>query len=115
MDKWKDIELEKMKAGGNSKFREFLESQDDYDPCWSMQEKYNSKAAALFRDQVSSVVCVQVESRLVLALQDQCLSGMKVVAGILIVFLPLLGCYSSWGQGVVPWNFSCQELDTTSA
>uniref|UniRef100_A0A8B9SWP9 ADP-ribosylation factor GTPase-activating protein 1 n=1 Tax=Anas platyrhynchos TaxID=8839 RepID=A0A8B9SWP9_ANAPL len=54
MDKWKDIELEKMKAGGNSKFREFLESQDDYDPCWTMQEKYNSKAAALFRDQVSS-------------------------------------------------------------
>uniref|UniRef100_A0A8C9F780 Arf-GAP domain-containing protein n=1 Tax=Pavo cristatus TaxID=9049 RepID=A0A8C9F780_PAVCR len=77
MDKWKDIELEKMKAGGNSKFREFLESQDDYDPCWSMQEKYNSKAAALFRDQVSSVVCVQVESQLVLALQDQCLSRMK--------------------------------------
>lgn len=58
MDKWKDIELEKMKAGGNRKFREFLESQDDYDPCWSMQEKYNSKAAALFRDQVSSIVCV---------------------------------------------------------
>jgi len=55
MDKWKDIELEKMKAGGNSKFREFLESQDDYDPCWSMQEKYNSKAAALFRDRVRSV------------------------------------------------------------
>ncbi|XP_010395161.1 ADP-ribosylation factor GTPase-activating protein 1 isoform X4 [Corvus cornix cornix] len=55
MDKWKDIELEKMKAGGNSKFREFLESQDDYDPCWTMQEKYNSKAAALFRDQVATV------------------------------------------------------------
>ncbi|KAL9835066.1 ADP-ribosylation factor GTPase-activating protein 1 isoform 3-T4 [Geothlypis trichas] len=55
MDKWKDIELEKMKAGGNSKFRQFLESQDDYDPCWTMQEKYNSKAAALFRDQVATV------------------------------------------------------------
>lgn len=52
MDKWKDIELEKMKAGGNHKFRDFLESQEDYDPCWSMQEKYNSKAAALFRDKV---------------------------------------------------------------
>lgn len=58
MDKWKDIELEKMKAGGNSKFRQFLESQDDYDPCWTMQEKYNSKAAALFRDQVGSVLGV---------------------------------------------------------
>ncbi|EAW75296.1 ADP-ribosylation factor GTPase-activating protein 1 isoform c [Homo sapiens] len=52
MDKWKDIELEKMKAGGNAKFREFLESQEDYDPCWSLQEKYNSRAAALFRDKV---------------------------------------------------------------
>lgn len=25
MDKWKDIEFEKMKVGGNVKFREFLE------------------------------------------------------------------------------------------
>ncbi|XP_043352126.1 ADP-ribosylation factor GTPase-activating protein 1 isoform X5 [Dermochelys coriacea] len=55
MDKWKDIELEKMKAGGNGKFREFLESQEDYDLCWSMQEKYNSKAAALFRDKVATL------------------------------------------------------------
>ncbi|XP_060032310.1 ADP-ribosylation factor GTPase-activating protein 1 isoform X6 [Erinaceus europaeus] len=55
MDKWKDIELEKMKAGGNGKFREFLESQEDYDPCWSLQDKYNSKAAALFRDQVATL------------------------------------------------------------
>lgn len=54
MDKWKDVELEKMKAGGNAKFREFLESQEDYDPCWSMQDKYNSKAAALFRDRVGT-------------------------------------------------------------
>ncbi|XP_042835882.1 ADP-ribosylation factor GTPase-activating protein 1 isoform X4 [Panthera tigris] len=55
MDKWKDAELEKMRAGGNAKFREFLESQDDYDPCWSLQEKYNSKAAALFRDKVAAL------------------------------------------------------------
>lgn len=54
MDKWKDIELEKMKAGGNGKFRMFLELQDDYDPSWSLQEKYNSKAAAFFRDKVST-------------------------------------------------------------
>ncbi|XP_057558850.1 ADP-ribosylation factor GTPase-activating protein 1 isoform X2 [Hippopotamus amphibius kiboko] len=55
MDKWKDVELEKMKAGGNAKFREFLESQEDYDPCWSLQEKYSSKAAALFRDKVATL------------------------------------------------------------
>ncbi|KAB1262140.1 ADP-ribosylation factor GTPase-activating protein 1 [Camelus dromedarius] len=55
MDKWKDVELEKMKAGGNAKFREFLESQEDYDPRWSLQEKYSSKAAALFRDKVATL------------------------------------------------------------
>ncbi|KAM3922360.1 ADP-ribosylation factor GTPase-activating protein 1 isoform 5-T5 [Leptodactylus fuscus] len=55
MDKWKDVELEKMKVGGNGKYRQFLESQDDYDPCWSLQEKYNSKAAALYRDKIATL------------------------------------------------------------
>ncbi|XP_041080533.1 ADP-ribosylation factor GTPase-activating protein 1 isoform X7 [Polyodon spathula] len=55
MDKWKDLELEKMRAGGNGKFRMFLESRDDYNPCWTMQEKYNSKPAALFRDMVATL------------------------------------------------------------
>ncbi|XP_016335607.1 ADP-ribosylation factor GTPase-activating protein 1 isoform X3 [Sinocyclocheilus anshuiensis] len=55
MDKWKDLELEKMKVGGNRKFRMFLELQDDYDLNWSLQEKYNSKAAALFRDKVATL------------------------------------------------------------
>ncbi|XP_053309316.1 ADP-ribosylation factor GTPase-activating protein 1 isoform X2 [Spea bombifrons] len=55
MDKWKDVELEKMKVGGNGKFRQFLESQDDYDPCWTLQEKYNSRAAALYRDRVATL------------------------------------------------------------
>ncbi|XP_019911290.1 ADP-ribosylation factor GTPase-activating protein 1 isoform X3 [Esox lucius] len=55
MDKWKDIELEKMKAGGNGKFRMFLEQQEDYDATWTMQEKYNSRAAALFRDMVATI------------------------------------------------------------
>ncbi|XP_062254769.1 ADP-ribosylation factor GTPase-activating protein 1 isoform X1 [Platichthys flesus] len=55
MDKWKDIELEKMKEGGNGKYRLFLESQDDYNPNWNLQEKYNSRAAALFRDKVATL------------------------------------------------------------
>ncbi|XP_075427599.1 ADP-ribosylation factor GTPase-activating protein 1 isoform X10 [Ascaphus truei] len=55
MDKWKDVELEKMKVGGNGKFRQFLESQEDTDPSWSMQEKYNSKAAALYRDKIATL------------------------------------------------------------
>ncbi len=54
MDKWKDIELEKMKIGGNKTFKQFLESQPDYSPTMSFQEKYNSRAAALFRDKVAT-------------------------------------------------------------
>ncbi|XP_058229409.1 ADP-ribosylation factor GTPase-activating protein 1 isoform X14 [Hemibagrus wyckioides] len=54
MDKWKDVELEKMKAGGNERFRLFLELQDDYNPNWTLQDKYNSRAAALFRDKVAT-------------------------------------------------------------
>lgn len=52
MDKWKDLELEKMKVGGNKKAREFLESQSDWDSTQSFQERYNSRAAALLRDKV---------------------------------------------------------------
>lgn len=53
MDKWKDLELEKMKVGGNRKAKEFLESQSDWDETQSFQERYNSKAAALLRDKAS--------------------------------------------------------------
>ncbi|VDI32172.1 ADP-ribosylation factor GTPase-activating protein 1 [Mytilus galloprovincialis] len=54
MDKWKDIELEKMKAGGNRNAKNFFKSQSDYDPGMTLQEKYNSKAAALYRDKILS-------------------------------------------------------------
>ena len=54
MDKWKDIELEKMKAGGNKPALEFFQSHNDYDENWSMKEKYNSKTAALLRDKVTT-------------------------------------------------------------
>ena len=52
MDKWKDVELDKMKVGGNRKARLFFESQPDYDDNMTMSQKYNSKAAALYRDKV---------------------------------------------------------------
>ena len=52
MDKWKDLELEKMKVGGNYNARCFFESQEDYDDSMTLSEKYNSKAAALYRDKV---------------------------------------------------------------
>ena len=42
MDKWKDVELEKMKAGGNKKFKDFLQFYpDDWDDHMTIQQKYN--------------------------------------------------------------------------
>lgn len=52
MDKWKDIELEKMKASSNREAQKFLQSQPDYEPGMSFHKKWNSKAAALLRDKV---------------------------------------------------------------
>lgn len=52
MDKWKDIELDKMKVGGNRNARVFFEAQPDYDDSMTIQQKYNTKAAALYRDKV---------------------------------------------------------------
>lgn len=55
MDKWKDIELEKMKVGGNQRAREFFDAQPDYDDGMSIPQKYNTKAAALYRDKISTL------------------------------------------------------------
>lgn len=55
MDKWKDLELEKMKVGGNQRAREFFEDQADYDDSMSIQQKYNTRAAALYRDKISTL------------------------------------------------------------
>nr|CAB3222740.1 ADP-ribosylation factor GTPase-activating protein 1 [Phallusia mammillata] len=54
MDKWKDLELEKMKAGGNDPARNFFKSHDDFDDNWTIHEKYGSKTAALLRDKIST-------------------------------------------------------------
>ncbi len=59
MDRWKDSEVEKMKVGGNTRAKDFFESQSDIYPGISFSEKYNSRAAALYRDKVC--VCVQGE------------------------------------------------------
>lgn len=55
MDKWKDVELEKMKVGGNKNAREFFEKQPDWDESMSISQRYNTKAAALYRDKVRDV------------------------------------------------------------
>lgn len=55
MDKWKDIELEKMKVGGNRKAREFFEDQDDWNESLPISQKYNTMAAALYRDKINTL------------------------------------------------------------
>lgn len=54
MDKWKDEELERMKVGGNAPLRIWFQSQPDIKSGMSMQEKYNSRAAALYRDKIAT-------------------------------------------------------------
>lgn len=58
MDKWKDLELEKMRVGGNKNAREFFELQPDWDNSMSIIQKYNTKAAALYRDKVNILLLV---------------------------------------------------------
>jgi hypothetical protein len=53
MDKWKEMEIEKMKVGGNRKAKEFFANQSDYNAStMSLQQRYNSRAAALYRDKI---------------------------------------------------------------
>lgn len=56
MDKWKEIELEKMKAGGNRQAKEFFSTQSDYkQDTMTLQQRYNTRAAALYRDKISTL------------------------------------------------------------
>ena len=54
MDKWKDVELEKMKVGGNKRAKNYLASQSDWSEGANITAKYNSKAAALYRDKITT-------------------------------------------------------------
>jgi ADP-ribosylation factor GTPase-activating protein 1 len=55
LDKWKDIELEKMKVGGNRAAKLFFEAHaDDLKPSMSIQQKYNTRTAALYRDKIAT-------------------------------------------------------------
>jgi ADP-ribosylation factor GTPase-activating protein 1 len=44
-----------MKVGGNQLAREFFESRDDYDDSMPIQQKYNTKAAVLYRDKIATL------------------------------------------------------------
>lgn len=55
MDKWKDTEIAKMKVGGNRVAREFFEEEEDNWDRMNISQKYNSKAAALYREKISAL------------------------------------------------------------
>lgn len=54
MDKWKDVELEKMKLGGNRPAKSFLTNQSDWSDSAPITAKYNTRAAALYRDKLAT-------------------------------------------------------------
>lgn len=45
-----------MKIGGNQKAKEFFESQPDYSPDMTPQQKYNSHFATLYREKVEKCI-----------------------------------------------------------
>lgn len=52
MDIWKDLEVEKMRVGGNKRAKEFLKSQPDWNDNLPFSEKYHTKAAARYKDKI---------------------------------------------------------------
>ena len=55
MDKWSDEQVKKMRVGGNDKFKAFMKdygSEGGYSAGMGMNEKYNSWAAAQYREKV---------------------------------------------------------------
>lgn len=52
MDKWKDVELNKMKAGGNRQAKAFFAKYDDWNDGANLTANYNSRAAALYKDKI---------------------------------------------------------------
>lgn len=54
MDKWKEAELNKMKAGGNSTAKQFMDKHDDWSEGANITANYNSRAAALYKDKIDT-------------------------------------------------------------
>jgi len=54
MDKWKEVELNKMKVGGNKQAKDFMSKHDDWVNGANITANYNSRAAALYKDKIST-------------------------------------------------------------
>ncbi|BFZ63872.1 ADP-ribosylation factor GTPase-activating protein gcs1 [Saitoella coloradoensis] len=55
MDKWKDLELARMKNGGNVNAKAFFETYDEYREDMSIPEKYNSAFAEDYKEKLLAV------------------------------------------------------------
>ncbi|XP_025423903.1 ADP-ribosylation factor GTPase-activating protein 1 isoform X2 [Sipha flava] len=78
MDSWKDLELEKMKVGGNRNAKEFFESQPDWNDSMTIEQKYNTKAAALYRDKILSLAKGETWSPTTSSAKDYNVDHMKM-------------------------------------
>lgn len=59
MDKWSEEQMNKMRAGGNKPFREFMENygpEGGYSKSQSIAEKYKTWAAAQYRDKLNTEI-----------------------------------------------------------
>lgn len=45
-------------VGGNRNAKEFFKSQPDWSDSMTIEQKYNTKAAALYRDKVNLIICL---------------------------------------------------------
>ena len=52
MDSWSDKELEVMRVGGNKAMRDFFFKEQSFPTSLSIEQKYNSEAAALYRERI---------------------------------------------------------------
>jgi len=46
-------------VGGNRNALEFFQSQPDWNDSMTIEQKYNTKAAALYRDKVNTIICAR--------------------------------------------------------
>lgn len=66
MDKWNPDQMEKMRQGGNDKFKEFIRAygpEGGWDDKASIAEKYKTWAAAQYREKVSPGIRIKVVMR----------------------------------------------------
>lgn len=56
MDKWTQVQIDKMKKGGNANARAFFAKSPEYRSEMTIPEKYNSEFAADYRDELTCLV-----------------------------------------------------------